>query len=400
MPQYTYKARDEFGRGVRGTQAADEVDQLASLLKEKNLYLIQASKKKSPSALFGPQKIKRQDLIDFSYHLATILKAGIPILSGLQDLARQRKGTSFGKILETIIEDLEGGALLHNALDKHSQAFGETYVSMTEAGETSGNLEKILNELAKFLEWQEELSSNIKKFSIYPIAVMVAISGIIMYIFTFVLPRIFPILQSMNVSLPLSTRALIKLSSFFKSYWHIMLIALFGGIIGLRLASHAESGRMILDRLKLRLPVIGNFIRKIAISRFTHHLSLLLDAGVPIIQSLTLVEKVVGNQVIAEVIKRAKDSVQGGSTLSEALQGTGEFDITVIRMIFVGESTGTLSDALVRISDYYDREVPATVKKIFSALEPAIIVFLALIVGVVVLSIYIPIYQGIGMIGR
>ena len=399
MPQFSYKARDESAKTIKGTQEAEGLDQLASVLREKNLYLISASKKKRPSSL-GYQKIKRQDLIDFSYHLATILRAGIPILPGLEDLAAQRKGTGFGKILEGIVDDLKGGTLLHESLSKYPQAFGETYISMIKAGEVSGNLDKILNELANFLEWQQNLSSDIKKISIYPTAVIVAISMLIMFVFTFVFPRIYPILMSLNVPLPLSTRVLIGLSNFCQYYWHIILISIFGGIVGINLISHLDRGRMIIDKLKLRLPVIGEFIRKIAISRFAHHLGLLLEAGIGIIQSLTLVESVVGNQIIAEAIERARDQVQAGSTLSEALRRNREFDPMVIRMISIGESSGTLSEALTKVSNYYDREIPRAVKKIFSVLEPAIIVFLALIVGIVVLSIYTPIYQGIAMMGK
>jgi len=221
-----------------------------------------------------------------------------------------------------------------------------------------------------------------------------------MFVFTFVFPRIYPILLSLNVPLPLSTRVLIGLSNFCQYYWHIILISIFGGIVGIHLISHLDRGRMIIDKLKLRLPVIGEFIRKIAISRFAHHLGLLLEAGIGIIQSLTLVERVVGNQIIAEAIERARDQVQAGSTLSEALRRNREFDPMVIRMISIGESSGTLSEALNKVSNYYDREIPRAVKKIFSALEPAIIVFLALIVGIVVLSIYTPIYKGIGMMGK
>lgn len=399
MPQFSYKARDESAKTIKGIQEAEGLDQLASALRERNLYLISASKKKRPSS-FGYQKIKRQDLIDFSYNLSTILRAGIPILHGLEDLTAQRKGTKFGKILEGVADDLKGGTLFHESLAKYPQAFGETYISMIKAGEVSGNLEEILNELAGYLEWQQTLSSDIKKISIYPTAVIVAISMLILFVFTFVFPRIYPILISLGVSLPWSTIVLIQLSKFCQYYWHIILISIVGGIVGVYVVSRLDRGRKIIDKVKLRLPVIGEFIRKITISRFAHHLGLLLQAGIGIIQSLTLVESVVGNKIIAEAIERARDQVQAGSTLSEALRRNKEFDPMIIRMISIGESSGTLSEALTKVSNYYDREIPRAVKKIFAALEPAIITFLALIVGIVVLSIYTPIYKGIGMIGR
>jgi len=388
-----------LGRTVRGVQVADDVDHLAAALREKDLYLISALERKKTSASVG-SRIKRRDLIDFSYHLATILSAGIPILQGLQDLAIQRKGTKFGKIIESIMEDVEGGALLHEALSRYPQAFGETYINMVKAGETSGNVDGVLRELANFLQWQEDLNSNIKKITIYPIAVLVAVGFLIMLVFAFAFPRISGILLAMKVPLPLLTRIFLAISDVFKSYWYIVMLCILGGIVGVHLVSRLEGGRLFLDRLKLRLPVIGGLIRKISLSRFAHHLGLLLEAGIGIIQALTLVERVVGNQVIAEAVRRARDQVQAGSTLSDALRRSGEFSPMVIRMISIGESSGTLSDALVKVSNYYDQEVPATVKKIFSALEPALIVFLAMIVLMVALSIYLPLYKSIGMIGR
>jgi type IV pilus assembly protein PilC len=400
MPQFSYKARDESGKTIRGTREAEGPDQLASALREKNFYLITASRKKRPSASFGFRKIKRQDIIDFSYQLATILRSGIPILSGLKDLAAQSKGTRFGKILEGVTDDLKGGDLFHESLYKYPQAFGETYISMIKAGEASGNLEGVLHELANFLDWQQDLSSEIQKASIYPTVVIIAVGMLILFVFTFVFPRIYPVLLALNVPLPLSTRVLVEVSKFCQYYWYFILISTFGGIAGIYLISRLDRGRTIIDKLKLRVPVIGEFIRKIALSRLAHHLSLLLEAGVGIIQSLTLVEKVVGNQIIAEAVEMAKDQVEAGSTLSEALRKKKEFDPMFIRMVCIGETSGTLSEGLAKISDYYDREIPRAVKKIFSALEPLIIVFLALIVGIVVLSIYLPIYQGIGMIGR
>lgn len=400
MPEFSYKARDELGRTVKGIQAAEEVDQLAATLRQKNLYLISASEKKSSSAFFGSQKIKRSDLIEFSSHLATILSAGVPILQGLQDLANQRKGTKFGEIIASIIEDVEGGALIHEALARHRQAFGETYINMVEAGETSGNVERVLRELASFLEWQEELRSNIKKITTYPIVVIVAIGILLTLVFAFAFPRISGILLQMKIPLPLSTRVLLGISDIFESYWYIVVTCIFGGVVGFRLGSLTERGRLFLDKWKLRIPIIGGLVRKICLSRFAHYLSLLLEAGIGIIQALSIVETVVGNQVIAQAIRRAREEVQVGSSLTDSLRTSGEFPPMTIRMISIGESSGTLSDSLTKVSNYYDQEVPTTVKKMLSAMEPALILFLALVVMVVALSIYLPIYKSIGMIGK
>ena len=204
----------------------------------------------------------------------------------------------------------------------------------------------------------------------------------------------------MKVPLPFSTRVLIAVSKLFQSYWHFVGVGCVGGIVGFRLFSHTPKGRLTLDKLKLRLPLIGELIKKIYLSRFAHHLSLLLQAGIGIYDALSAVEKVVGNLIFSKAIREVRDQVQGGSTLTEALGTAGVFPPMVIRMISVGESTGTLDGALAKVSQYYDQEVPSTVKKIFSAAEPALILFLAVVVLTVALSVYLPIYQAIGKIGR
>jgi type IV pilus assembly protein PilC len=204
----------------------------------------------------------------------------------------------------------------------------------------------------------------------------------------------------MKVPLPFSTRLLIAVSKIFQSYWHFVAVGVAGAIVGFRLFSRARKGRLMLDRIKLRLPVVGELIKKIYLSRFTHHLSLLLQAGIGIYEALSAVEKVVGNLVFSKAIREARDQVQGGSTLTEALGKAGLFPPLVIRMISVGESTGTLEEALAKVSQRFDQEVPSSVKKFFSAAEPVLILFLAVVVLLVALSVYLPIYQAIGKIGR
>ncbi|MEI9475841.1 MAG: type II secretion system F family protein [Deltaproteobacteria bacterium] len=400
MLQFSYKARDELGRMVKGVQWAEGEDQLITALRRKNLYLISASEKKKRVLSSGSQKIKRSELIDFSSQLATTLSAGIPILQGLHELALQRQRTKFGKIVTTIREDIEGGGLIHEALARHPQAFGETYIHMVKAGEASGNVDRIMKELASFLEWQEELSSSIKKITIYPLTVLIGVSVLIIFVFSFAFPRIASVLIDMKVALPLSTRILIAVSKIFESYWHLVGVGFVGGIVGVRLFSQTRKGRLMLDKLKLKLPIIGELIKKVYLSRFTHHLSLLLQAGIGIYDALFAVEKVVGNLVFSKAIREVRDQVQGGSTLTEALERAAVFPPMVIRMMSVGESTGTLDEVLAKVSQYYDQEVPSTVKKVLSAAEPALIVLLAVVVLAVALSVYVPIYQAIGKIGK
>lgn len=405
MALYSYKARDGFGRLFKGVQSADGEEQLSHALKERDLFLVSASeakqkKQKTSSVSFGSSRIKQRDIIHFSSYLSIILSAGIPIISGLQDLAVQWKRTKFSGIISKIVEDITEGSLLHEAFFRHRKVFGETYIYMIKAGESSGSVPKVLKELARFMEWQEDLLSNIKKMSIYPVAVLSALGALVGLLLSFAFPRIAKILVGMKVPLPLSTRMLMGISHIISSYWYIIIFITFGGFMGILLMSQMEKGRVLMDRIKLRIPVLGELTRKVSLSRFTRHLSLLLGSGVGIIEAFTIVEKVVGNRVISEAIRTAKNDVESGLTITESLQKSAVFPPMVIKMIHVGETTGTLTDLLDKVSSYYDQEVPATVKKIFSIMEPALIMFLAFMVLVIALSIYLPIYKSISMIGK
>lgn len=405
MTLYAYKARDGFGRLFKGVQSADGEDQLSHALKERDLFLVSASetkekKQKTSTVSFGGARIKQRDIIHFSSYLSIILSAGIPVISGLQDLVVQWKRTKFSGIISKIADDITEGSLLHEAFSRHTKVFGETYIYMIKAGETSGSVPKVLKELARFMEWQEALLSDIKKASIYPAAVLSALGILVGLLLGFAFPRISKILVGMKVPLPLSTRMLMGISNILSSYWYIIILVIFGGFMGILLMSQMEKGRVLMDRIKLRIPVIGDLIRKVSLSRFTRHFSLLMGSGVGIIEAFTIVEKVVGNRVISEAIRKAKNDVESGSTITEALQKTAVFPPMVIKMIYVGETTGTLTNSLDTVSSYYDQEVPATVKKMFSIMEPALIMFLAFMVLGIALSIYLPIYKSISMIGK
>lgn len=402
--QFSYKARDEIGKMVSGVQMAEGEDELFLALKEKNLYLISAKEekekeeKKTFTLLNVGSKIKRRDIIDFTDNLATIVSAGIPVLHGIQDLASQRTGTKFSKVINKIAEDVEGGALLYEAFSRQINVFGETYVYMVKAGESSGTVVKVLRELVKAMKWQDDMNAEIKKMSVYPIAVFSAIFVLIILLFSFAFPRIAAVLIGMKVPLPFATRFFIEVSKIFHAWWYIIVLSIFGGVVGLRIISKTQRGKQIIDRLKLKIPIVGDLIWKISLTRFARHLSFLLEAGIGILEAFSIVEKLVGNYVVAEAVRKAREDIESGSTVSDALRRSGVFSPMVIRMVAVGESTGTISVTLMNVSDYYDREVPITVKKLFSIIEPATIVFMAFIVLTVALSIYLPIYKSITLI--
>ncbi len=403
MPQYSYTAVDDYGKSVKGILLAESEGELASKLSQQGYYLLSASTgeargKGGSKALFTWGKIKSRDVITFTHHLSTVLGAGIPILQGLEDLVEQTTDQRFKGMLTEIRNDVQGGRNLSEALARHPKAFSELYVNILKAGEATGELDKVLQDLAHFMEWQEELRGNVKQATMYPMILFSAIVLLVGFLFTFVFPKITGILKELNVPLPLPTVIVISVSDFMKSNWYYLLAGV-GAIIAIwKLLGRFSWGRMALDTFKLRIPIFGELLRKIALSRFSHFMALLFKAGVDIIQSLSVVEKVVGNEVLARIIRNAREQVRTGHQLSEPLKKSKQFPPMVIRMVQIGEASGELDKSLEKVSQYYDREIPITIKRVFTIVEPVMLFFLAGIVGLVALSMFLPLYSSLGQI--
>ena len=411
MPPYNYTAIDDYGKTLKGTLGAGDEEELATKLSEMGYYLLTATesekgvkkaarvRKASRGAIYIG-RVKSSEVITFTHHLSTVLSAGIPIIQGLDDLVEQTQDARFKDILTEVRDDVQGGSNLSDAMAKHPKAFPELYVNLLRAGEASGEIDRVLAEIASFLEWQEELRANIKQITIYPTIVFAAIVLLVGYLFAFVFPKFIKILEQLDVPLPLPTVIVIAVSSFTQSYWYLILIGI-GGVIGtINIIVWFSWGRYAFDRFKLSIPIFGTLLRKIALSRFSHFLSLLYSAGVDILQALAVVEKVVGNEVIARVIRNAREQVKAGHRLSEPLRASKEFPPMVVRMVEIGEISGQLDKTLQKVSEFYDREIPQTVKKVFAAFEPIMIVFLAGIVLLVAISMYLPLYSSLGKLGH
>lgn len=401
MPRFNYQARGRFGQKVNGIMLAGSEEELASTLRETGLYLIAAQ----PEAAAGrpplfARPIKRRELINFTVQLAAAVGAGIGILQAFEDLETQTANQRMVKGIHAIREDLQGGSSLSDAMTRQPHIFSDVYVSMIRAGEASGSLVQVLQHLTDFLEWQDGLASEIKRATIYPTAVLIAVVVLVGVLTGFVFPRILPVILSLKVPLPLITRIVMGVADFVRYGWYWILLAGASLHVFMRLLKASESGSLILDAVKLKIPVVGGLIEKICLSRFAHHLSILFRTGVDISLGLSIVERVVGNAVIAQAVREAREQVLQGGSLWRSLQETGAFPPLVIRMIFVGETTGTMDTTLTRVTEFYDREIPATVKRVFAVVEPLIIVFLAGIVLVVALSIFIPLYSSLGRVGR
>ncbi len=398
MPEYLYKARNSKGKIVNGVMAAANPEDLYSRLTGIGCYPTDFKTRKRSSFSLR-KKVKRRDLLTFTVHLATILSSGVPILTGLQDLLEQTEEGYFRNVIEDLHRNIEAGTSLSQSLREHPEVFSELYTSMVTAGESTGKLDGTLRDLTNHLEWQEELIGNIKQATLYPLMVFWAVAGLIALIFTVVLPKFLVIFEKSNIALPLPTRIVVGISNFMVNHWMLLLFGLSAVYMMIRVMKRIPRGRYYYDRMKLAIPVFGPLQKKIILSRFAHTFSHLYSSGVNIIQALELIEKTGDNLVFEMAIRDVKLRVKEGKKLAEMMKETGVFPPIFIRMVSIGEETGKLELSLEKLSGFFDREVPLTIKKVFGILEPVIIAILGIVVGTVAMSIFLPLYQMMSVTG-
>lgn len=397
MPRYSYIALDDYGKRVKGTLISATEETLKKALTPMGLYLISSRKVHDRALRFSFKKrVRRRDLINFTIHLRTLISAGVPLVQGLEDLVEQTDNKRLKTVLDDVQRNIQAGATFSEALMLHPEIFSETYVNIVRAGETTGKLDMVLQDLTKFLDWNDELISNIRQATLYPAIVVTAVIGLIILLFTFVFPRFIVIFQSVNVELPLPTKIVIWVSEFFRDNILYIVAASIVIVLSVKFFGRSAGGRLRIDRAKLKTPVMGDLITKIEASRFCHYLSLLIKAGVDTTQSLWVVERVVKNRFIAEKIHMARDDITAGGFMSASLKKSGIFPPVVTRMISAGESSGNLDETLEKVSQYFDRELPLAVKRTFAILEPLIIVILAVIVLGAALSMFLALYKMVG----
>jgi type IV pilus assembly protein PilC len=393
MPVFEYRARADNGADQYGSTFAYDEEGLYATLRQQDLFLLSAKECRQRAIQPGNFKLSRRELLGFTIHLATFLEAGIPLLEALQSLARENPNTKYRSFVEDLISRISSGSTLSESLRLFPKVFDEHYVQMVKAGETTGQLDERLLELVSHLEWKQEVTAQVKQSSTYPIVLISLIGAVAMILMTFTLPKFVTLLQQFNVPLPFPTRIVIYATKTFNHYWSVLPLLIAFLVLTWSLLSKAPQGRYWLDRIKLATPLFGELQRKIALARFAHHLSILNSAGIDALSSLTIVESLVGNLVIAKVVKNIRLGVEAGETLTRRMKHSGEFPTFVVQMLATGEETGNLEGTLKKVSKYYDREVPAAIKQIFTVLEPLILVVMGGLVLFFALAILLPIYQ-------
>ncbi len=391
MPTFSYTARTTTGELKKGTMDVASRDEVVAQLKRQRLALVNV-KEEGKARTAGGGKISMRDIVIFTRQFSTMINAGLPLVQALDILAKQTENKTLSEVTKVVVADVESGNTVADALAKHPKAFTELYVNMVAAGEAGGILDTILNRLATFLEKNDAIVRKVKGAMIYP-AVIFSVAGIaVSILLIFVIPIFQGMFASVNMELPLPTQIVIGLSNFLKGYWWALIIGAFVAQQSFTRYYATDAGKLKVDALLLRAPVLGDMLRKQAVSRFTRTLGTLISSGVSILDGLEITAKTSGNRVIQDAILESRASIAGGDTISAPLAKSNVFPPMVISMISVGEQTGGLDEMLTKIADFYDDEVDAAVSGLLSAMEPVMIVVLGTVVGGMVVAMYLPIF--------
>jgi len=402
MPTYVYKARDAAGKPVKGTIASGGRKEVVDKLRKMGYmttYVAEARAGLKAETLFeGFRKVSSEDMILFYAQFSNMLGSGISILTVLKTLERQIENKKLNEAVGSAARGVEGGATLSEALSAYPAVFPRLFVDMVKAGEASGKLDSVLAKFAEFSEREEDLKQKIKGALFYPLILLCAGIAVTLFIITFIIPQFSEIFAKAGISLPAPTRFLYVIGMAIKHFWYSFI--LFGLVIWLATTYYAgtKSGKLKMDRLKLWLPVFGSLHRKSAISRFARTLGTLVAGGVPILRSLDVARDVAQNEVLARVIANARKAVERGENISETLKISGEFPADVTQMIFAGEESGRLEVMLNKISDFYDMAAGYTIKKLTAVIEPIFLLIMGGMVGFIMASMLLPIFDMINIL--
>ena len=394
MEEYTYTVVDKKGTTKRGIVQATSPKQAAVVLHEKGFTIVSIEPKKKGLAaikIFGGISIGI--LSQFTRQLATMITAGLPLADSLEVLQKQTENQSMQEVIGSVSEDITGGNSFSSALAKHPDVFNLAFVNMIKAGEASGTLDKVLLKLADKLERDREFQGKVKGALIYPAVIIVAMLGVAAIILIFVVPKLSEVYEDLNIALPLPTRILMALSGFMVTFWWLIIILTVVGVMALRRYRKTPEGGLAIDRILLKLPVIGKLNRDSSLAEFTRTLGSLVAAGVPIIEALKISGDTAGNAVHKAAVSNVVNMVEKGATLSKALGKEGVFPPIVPQMASVGEETGKLDEVLSKVAHFFEVEVEQQVKNLTTALEPIIMVILGIMVALLMISIVLPIYS-------
>jgi type IV pilus assembly protein PilC len=402
MPDFKYQGTNRSGSSVSGVMTANSKADLQNLLRRQQITPTKMSEKGKEFNMptFGGG-VKAKELAIFTRQFSVMIDAGLPLVQCLEILGSQQENKFFQKVLINTRSMVEGGATLSTAMRSSPKAFDGLYVNMVEAGETGGILDIILQRLSTYIEKNVKLQRAVKSALIYPVGVL-TIAGLVIFLLLWkVVPIFATLFAGLGVTLPLPTKIVIAMSNFVGSYFGLLIVAgIIGGIFALKAWYGTPTGKYVLDSIILKLPVLGLLMRKIAVARFTRTLGTLISSGVPILEGLDITAKTSGNAVVERALQKVRKALEEGKSLTEPLKESNVFPGMVTQMIAVGEQTGAMDAMLQKIADFYEEEVDSAVKDLLTAMEPIMIVFLGVVVGGVVISMYLPLFTLIGELSK
>jgi type IV pilus assembly protein PilC len=392
---FTWEGKTRQGTIQKGELAAGSKEEVFSLLRKQNILPINvAAKPKEIKLSFGAPKVTDKDIVIFTRQLATMIDAGLPLVQCLDILGTQTENVTLAKTVVQVRTDVESGSTFADALKKHPKIFDNLYVNMVAAGEAGGILDTILQRLAAYMEKFAKIKRQIKSAMVYPAVILFVAVAVVALLLVVVVPMLANMFAESGQALPLPTRIVITFSNFLKGWGGLsLLIVIVGSIVGLKQWRKTLNGLRLTDAFALKMPVVGDLIRKVAVAKFTRTLGTLMTSGVPILEGLLIVARTAGNKVVEEAIITTRQSVSEGKTLAEPLSKAKVFPPMVTQMIAVGEATGALDSMLTKIADFYDDEVDGAVATLTSMLEPILMIFLGTTVGFVIIAMYMPIFQ-------
>ncbi len=394
MATFRYTAKDLQGRDVAATIAAESEGEVISKLRKGGLIPVKIVREEKAARRIFHKKVKSEAIVIFARQLATMIDAGLPLVQGLEALEQQQAQYKiFADIIKKVKEDVEGGKSLSDSMEQHPRTFGPLVVSLVRAGENSGTLAEIMDRIAKYLESARALQKKVKSAMMYPLVVSIMAVLITIVLLVKVIPVFGTIFSSFGADLPLPTQMLLKVSDFLRNYILLVAAAFVGLIFAFRAFYKTDKGRLRIDMLTLRIPVFGDLVHKVVLSRFSRTLSTLVRSGVPILRSLDIVAKTAGNYAVELAIGTAALKIKEGESIAGPLEETRMFPPMVVRMISVGEKTGKVDTMLEKIADFFDDQVQTTLAGFTALIEPLLIAFLGIVVGTIVICMFLPILK-------
>lgn len=407
MATFAYKALDKAGTEVAGTLDADNERLALGRLRDMGYLPLEIREEKVAKGgildtflgIFMRKRVRGKDIITFTRQLSTLIDSGLPLLRSLNVLGEQTESPNLKVQIKDIAQSVQGGSTFSDALAKHPRTFSNLYVNMIKAGETGGVLEVVLARLAEFSEKEQAVRAKVRGAMVYPALVILVGVGVVLFLTIAIIPTFVSMFTEVNLTLPLPTRIMMAASNFLRGFWWMILLAILALVTIYRMWVKKERGRYQSDRIKLRIPILGDLMKKSAISRFARTLGTLITSGVPILQALLIVRDTAGNEVISRAMVAVHNSIREGESIAGPLGKSPVFPPMVVHMIAVGEETGALDNMLIKVSDAYDREVDTMVAALTSVLEPILILGMGIVVGFIVISMYLPIFQMSAMTG-